>query len=145
MGKSVRFQARGVSMKPLVRDGDVLVVEPLGQDQPRVGEVVLCSTASERMVVHRVIRRQIKNGIQYSQVQGDQIPQADGWMSDEEVLGRVTTLERDGRVIKMDGIVMRALGRYAAFRSRRGAGQIQLSGFGGKIARSLPFIGDFLK
>ncbi len=145
MGKSVRFQARGVSMKPLVRDGDVLVVEPLGQDRPCVGEVVLCSTASEHVVVHRVIRQQFKKGIQYSQVQGDQIPQPDGWMSDEAVLGRVMSLERDGRVIEMDRPLIRALGRYAAFRSRRGAGQIRLSGLGGKIARNLPFIGDFLK
>ncbi len=145
MGKSVRFQARGVSMKPLVRDGDVLVVEPLGQDQPRVGEVVLCSTASEHVVVHRVIRRQIKSDRHTTQVQGDQISQPDGWMSDAQILGRVTSLERDGRVIELDRPLMRALGRYAALRSRRGSGSIPVSGFGGKIARNLPFIGDFLK
>lgn len=146
MGKSIRFQARGVSMRPLVRDGDILLVEPLGQGPIRLGEVLLlCSAGSERLVAHRVVQRQIKHGRIIYLVQGDQVTQPDGWMEQKQILGRVSLVERDGVELDLEKPVMKALGKYAALRSRLGLGRLRLPNFGAKIARHLPFISVILK
>ena len=39
-GRAFRFEARGTSMLPLIRDGDVVTVTPLSGGGPRTGDVV---------------------------------------------------------------------------------------------------------
>ncbi len=144
MGKSVRFQARGMSMKPLVRDGDIMLVEPFGQKLPRLGDVVLCQTESGRVLAHRVIGRQGKLEEKTYLIQGDRAAYADGWISHEQIWGRVSKLERGGNVINLENPFMKALGKYAAFRSRYGWGRGKLQTFGTMIARKLPYIGTLI-
>jgi len=52
----VRFE--GTSMLPGLREGDVLVVSPLGERLPRVGEIVLRPRTGQVFEAHRVIRVQ---------------------------------------------------------------------------------------
>ena len=145
MGKFIRFQAHGVSMKPLVRDGDMLFVEPLCQEPIRLGEVVLCRTNNNRVIVHRVVQRHGRKDKKTYLVQGDQVRQPDGWLEKGQILGRLTTVERDGRVIDLEKPTMKTLGVYAALRSRFGWGTMRLPRFGAKIAKHLPFIGFLLR
>ncbi|MDT8381833.1 MAG: S24/S26 family peptidase [Brevefilum sp.] len=144
MGKSVRFQARGMSMKPLVRDGDILLIEPLGQRLPRLGDVVLCQTAKGRVLAHRVIGRQGKPGVYTYLIQGDRAAHSDGWMELEQIWGRVSKLERGDRVINLENPFVKALGKYAAYRSRFCLGGTKLHTFGAMIAKKLPFIGTLI-
>lgn len=118
LGKSLRFQARGHSMQPLVRDGDILLVKPLGGRLPRVGDVVLCVTESSMVLVHRVIRRQLRSHDYYFLVQGDQVAQPDGWIQQAQIYGKVETIERDGSQIYMASLAMRFLSVMAVLRSR---------------------------
>jgi signal peptidase I len=39
-GKAFRFEARGMSMRPLIQDGDVVTVRSLAAGEPRTGDVV---------------------------------------------------------------------------------------------------------
>ena len=41
-GETVQFRPRGHSMTGKVNDGDTVTVEPLGEREPRVGDIVLC-------------------------------------------------------------------------------------------------------
>ncbi len=144
MGKSVRFQARGASMKPLVRDGDILLIQPLGHLQPRLGDVVLCQTGSGCVLAHRVIRHQktIK-GIAFM-LHGDNVNHSDGWIGQEQIWGRVSKLERGGRVINLENPFVKALGKYAAYHSRFGWGSKRLHTLGAVIAKKLPYIGTLI-
>jgi hypothetical protein len=94
-GAAFRFCARGWSMAPLIRDGDVITVSPLGDGRPRLGDVVAYVRPAEGTpVVHRVVA---SRGTAWL-IQGDSVPGcADGIIPSESLLGRVTRVERGGR------------------------------------------------
>lgn len=118
LGKSLRFQARGHSMQPLVRDGDFLLVKPLGERRPGLGDVVLCVTESDEVLVHRVIRRHLRSDGYHFLVQGDQVAQPDGWIARDQIYGKVEAIKRDGNHISTQSLVMRFLSTVAVLRSR---------------------------
>jgi len=81
--KSLRLATQGHSMWPRLRDGDVVVVEPL-LGPPRVGDVVLIATPS-RLILHRVIRSDAHAII----TKGDAAPRDDGPIPRDAILGRL--------------------------------------------------------
>jgi signal peptidase I len=96
-GVPFRFCARGWSMMPFIRDGDVITVSPLLPAQLGIGEVVaFVSPETGKLVVHRVVARRGKTWL----IQGDSIPEReDELVPSENLLGRVTRIERNGRHI----------------------------------------------
>jgi hypothetical protein len=94
---SLRFQARGFSMYPFIRDGDVITVSPWGGVQPRPGDVVaFCHPTTERLVVHRLLQKTAQGFF----LRGDNCPEADGLVPSASIWGRVTKVERNGRVLR---------------------------------------------
>lgn len=96
-GVPFRFRARGWSMAPFIRDGDVITVAPLGRAAPRVGEVVaFVRPEGGNLVVHRVVALR---GASVA-IQGDNVPEyPDGLVPPANLLGRVTRIERVGRPV----------------------------------------------
>lgn len=93
-GAAVRFPARGHSMRPAIRDGDVITVSPLGRLTPRRGDVLAFRLPGQpRLLVHRVRRCRRERFL----LQGDGVRTADGWITAGDVLGIVTRVERGGR------------------------------------------------
>lgn len=91
-GVSVRLVARGGSMSPWIRDGDVVTVTPR---PARLGDVVGFRRAGAgRLTMHRIVRWAPDGWI----VRGDRAEAEDGFLPREEVLGVVTRVERKGRV-----------------------------------------------
>ncbi len=96
-GASFRFTARGCSMDPFMRDGDVLLVGPLRR-KPELGRVVAVrDSVSGRLVVHRVVAR-TRGGVL---VRGDGAGRADGEATPGDVLGVVGGVERRGRRVHL--------------------------------------------
>jgi hypothetical protein len=90
----IRFQARGGSMRPFIRDGDTITVSPLPRPGPRFGEVVaFLHPISGQVIVHRVIRREAGR----FWTQGDSVGDGEGPMEASHLLGGVSRLERAGR------------------------------------------------
>jgi signal peptidase I len=144
-GKSLRFKARGVSMRPLVRDGDTLLVRPVEAREIHAGDVVLCSSQTDCVVVHRVLRRLPEaDGFTFL-VQGDQAGQPDGWIMQSQVYGRVAAIERAGVPIDMYQPVMRLLGWLAVLRSRRQLGHRRWALLATQLARRLPVFYRYLE
>jgi len=93
-GASFRFQARGYSMTPAIRDGDVITVSPLGNLMPRRGDVVAFRHPDRpQMLVHRVLHSKEKKYY----IKGDNTPEGDGWVPGENILGLITNVERRGK------------------------------------------------
>jgi hypothetical protein len=93
-GLPFRFKARGFSMSPFIKDGDVLTVSPLDNVLPRIGDVVIfIHPVNQNVVVHRVVA---KRGNSYL-VKGDNSPGLGTPLPRENVLGRLDRLERNGK------------------------------------------------
>ncbi len=131
-------------MQPLLRDGDHLLVQPVEADRLRVGDVVLCCIQADRMVAHRVLRRQPgPDGYQFL-VQGDQVLLPDGWIPQSQVYGRVIAIERAGVHIDMHRPVMRALGWLAVLRSRQHFGRMRSFRSVWRLVKRLPIFVIYL-
>jgi len=59
---SLRFEARGFSMYPLIRDGDTIVVRPVDAGDLGVGAIILYRSASGKPVAHRIVRFETNPG-----------------------------------------------------------------------------------
>jgi len=111
--KPFRFTARGFSMSPFVRDGDVITVVPMDRP-PRVGDVVAFRYEQpQRLAVHRIVALLPRSCV----VRGDNAIAPDGLVARSDVLGRVARCERAGRSVALG---VRAGGRMVAALSARG-------------------------
>jgi phage repressor protein C with HTH and peptisase S24 domain len=92
-GASFQFRARGLSMTPFIKDGDVITIAPFAKKKPSLGNVVaFIQPDSGHLVVHRVIARQGESFL----IQGDNASgQPDGLVSNQEILGYVIRVERN--------------------------------------------------
>lgn len=96
-GVPLRTPVRGFSMKPFIRDGDILTVAPLAGRLPEVGEVVaFVQPETGRLAIHRVVSRTPEGWL----LRGDNCPESDGLVPAQNLLGRVTAVERGGRRIR---------------------------------------------
>ena len=113
-GAGLRFQARGSSMHPFVRDGDVVTVSPLFGRRPFPGDIVaFVSPATRKLAVHRIVGRSAERYL----IRGDNSLESDGLVGMAELLGLVKRVERSGRPVRTGLILFR---RSIAALSRRG-------------------------
>ena len=113
-GLSLRFRARGFSMSPFIKDGDVVTISPALGASPRPGDIVAFRCPSTgKLLVHRAIG---KIGDLYL-MQGDNVSTMDGGVDGKDILGLVRRVERNGRTVRIGLGPERSM---IAFLSRRG-------------------------
>ena len=100
--KILRFKAKGESMHPFIRDGDILEITPANGEKVRVGEVIFYRVGEKRMVAHRVTERITENGRLVFVTKGDSNVAGEERVYPEKIMGRVRTIERKGRKICID-------------------------------------------
>ena len=119
-GRSVRLAAYGWSMRPCLRDGDVVEIAPAGVAGLRRGDVVAVAAAQSKgggpdagsdLIVHRLLRREGAALV----LQGDACPAADAPVPDSALLGRVVVRERRGRSALIGSGWRRRAGRLVLF------------------------------
>ena len=98
-GSAISFNAPGRSMAPFIRSEDKIFVAPVAKALIRTGDALaFVHPDTGRVLVHRVIR--ISDG-QYF-LKGDNVKsEGDGWISFEDVLGRVVRIQRDEKEIHL--------------------------------------------
>jgi len=102
-GCHVRFRAAGTSMYPAIRDGEVVTVAPASGNVFAVGDVLLCRVG-RRPTAHRVVAVQPSDdGRPVIHLHGDNLCSPDRPVRAEDVIGRVLTVNRDGREQPLDG------------------------------------------
>ncbi len=93
-GKIV-FRAKGSSMAPFIKDGDLLTISPVTFHK-LLGKIVVCLDDSQKSVmVHRVIGK-TKNGYL---LKGDNLNFDDGPRSGKTIKGVVESIERKNKKI----------------------------------------------
>jgi ribosomal protein S18 acetylase RimI-like enzyme len=102
-----RFQTTGRSMWPLLRPGDVARIEPLSRP-PRPGDVLVYVNDRAELVAHRLIETLPDGRLR---MRGDFAFTAEPPIERRRMMGRLTSVERAGRTLTLDG----PLGRLLAF------------------------------
>jgi len=132
-GGTLRFQARGSSMFPLIQNNDLVRVKALAADYPRLGEIVLIQDAGGVVKAHRVIRRGRRQANRLLTTMGDNSLAPDDPVCREEIIGQIVTAERGGKIIDLTrndlswlawsldwlGIALAAAGREKAVANRK--------------------------
>jgi signal peptidase I len=95
---SMELRARGSSMFPTVRPGDVLMIEPAGTEQVRVGDVVVTANDSG-FVSHRVVAIGNDDKGAWLITRGDASTVSDFAVRDNDLVGRVAYMIRKGKII----------------------------------------------
>jgi len=95
-GSLLTLQAKGFSMSPFIRDGDVVTISPLHGTSPGIGDVVaFIHPSMKRVFIHRVVR---KRGDSYI-LKGDNSLEGDGPVHAAKILGLVTRVDRGNKRI----------------------------------------------
>lgn len=113
-GKSLRFQARGWSMRPFIRDGDFITISPVENSSLKTGDVVLYLGAGNQIVVHRIINKYKKERRVTMLIKGDAALGSAEKVDAQNVLGKVTIIERNGRLKRLDTKLYQMIGVIVA-------------------------------
>jgi len=103
-GRILRFKAKGGSMSPFIRNGDVVEVVPV-KGRINLGDIILYHSSCGSPVIHRVIQRNKESII----TKGDSVPSSDQPVLSRQVLGRVVSIEKNGWCIRLDRPMVRLL------------------------------------
>ncbi|MFC1807727.1 S24/S26 family peptidase [Candidatus Omnitrophota bacterium] len=91
-----RFKAKGYSMSPFVRGGDVLTISPVDKRTISIGDIVAFVRDKRASVaIHRVVG--VKRGHYF--IQGDNTSSASELILRKNILGRVIHIERDNKKV----------------------------------------------
>ncbi len=114
-GASVRFRARGASMSPAIRDGEIVLVTPVIVSKLRKDDIVL-TKSSVGLRLHRIVLADAVSNVFVTR--GDCGQQHDPPVTDKQILGVVQAKEvRVGRNVvearfkSINGATLRALAR----------------------------------
>ena len=109
-GKRIRFRAPGYSMYPTILNGDEITVEPMKPDAIKVGDIILYRY-QENLIAHRVVQIENKCDTQssvlrtqsYFTLRGDARPACDDPVEAKQILGKVVSIETNGRSVNPYG------------------------------------------
>jgi hypothetical protein len=96
-GSPLRVKARGGSMTPFVRDGDVALVEPAAPADVGIGDVICYETTSGTLRLHRLIARDPRGVV----ARGDALAGVEV-VEGTRLLGKVVAVERHGTIRRFD-------------------------------------------
>lgn len=106
-GEIVSFRAKGFSMQPAIRDGDILYIKGVLPSSLKRGDILFCKDGSDRATVHRLVGIKKGRGGFVFTTKGDAMPWADGPVPEEKTLGKVIAVSRRGKKKDMEGLGVR--------------------------------------
>jgi len=101
-GNRLRFRAHGGSMWPFITDGDILDIEPLDRSKLKPKDIIFYNRSGKQAVAHRIIKILSCNDKISVVARGDFEYFGAETVPEEAILGRVTAIEKKGRVIYID-------------------------------------------
>ncbi|MGO9084534.1 MAG: S24/S26 family peptidase [Candidatus Sulfotelmatobacter sp.] len=96
---TLRLRVMGWSMLPSLWPGDTLVIERVESGAVSEGDIVLFGR-DRRLFAHRVVAKSSPAGDTRILTRGDAMPQPDPPLSEHDMLGKVTSVVRNGKCIE---------------------------------------------
>ena len=94
-GTLFRFKARGSSMSPFIKDGDVLTICSTQQSDIKNGTIVVYyHKILNKPIIHRIVGKQNS----YYLVKGDNTVGTADLVYEADILGRVSGIRRNGKI-----------------------------------------------
>jgi signal peptidase I len=106
-GNILRFRANGNSMVPSIRDGEYVLIEPVDFSKIRKGDILFCRNNDDKLVAHTVIQVNFQEDKEKVLLKGDNSFHSDGWLSSSQILGKLTQVERRGRIYQLESRLYR--------------------------------------
>lgn len=101
-GQAVRFAASGTSMRPTIRNGEIITVEPAEPESVKRGDIVFCAHG-KGFVAHRLVRYHLVEGCPPQFVlRGDATCRHEEMCDAPQILGRVIAVERGNRRLALN-------------------------------------------
>ena len=95
-GKTIRIKAHGYSMYPAIKPGSLIIIEPISpKGKPSEGEIIAIKR-EQGLIVHRLCKVIIKDGVRYYIARGDSNAYADQPIPIDRIVGRVVGSEPTG-------------------------------------------------
>ena len=107
--RRVCFRARGGSMRPFIRSGEIIEIAPINTKKIKSGDIIFYRASPNKLVTHRVIKRITENGEIVFITKGDHSPTFDEYVYSDDVLGKVVAVKKRGRIIRFDKGLMKLL------------------------------------
>src|SRR5882762_3529163 len=107
----ISLRVHGTSMQPWMRPKDIALIRQISIENVRCGDVVLFRR-DNHLLVHRIVEK--RGSLNAAQLfsKGDAHPTSDGVVQEQELLGRVMRIYRNGRRIDLDAPRQLALGLF---------------------------------
>jgi len=124
----------GTSMQPWMRPKDIALIRQISIENVRCGDVVLFRRENH-LLVHRIVEK--RGSLNAAQLfsKGDAHPTSDGVVQEQELLGRVMRICRNGRRIDLDAPRQLALGLFISQLSLHSRFWYPLAKFGAMVTR----------
>jgi signal peptidase I len=117
-GALLRFRAHGRSMQPFIKNGNILIVEPLNGTSANIGDVVFYRRAEGSLTAHRLIKVGHHEGSTVLITRGDSLGYSDPPVPIAQVIGKVIRVETDKRQLRLNGWLGRPFGFCLAWLAR---------------------------
>lgn len=92
----IELPSFGISMYPLIQQGNVSAFVKISPSQLRVGDICLFMTQQELMVAHRLVSISTKDGCVAYTFKGDTSYMPDDPVTFDHIIGRFEGVKRDG-------------------------------------------------
>ena len=128
-GCRVRFRAEGASMRPTIRGGETITIEPVSEI--KMGDIALYR-ADRGLIAHRVVG--IRNGNGNAPLfltRGEAAGSTEEAVEEQQVWGKVVAVERNGQSIDLGGRWAKLRYRARSFARSAGRWGARLSGVHG--------------
>ena len=109
---SLSYRLKGHSMYPTLKPGDIGLVEKCSTEELKIGDILVFK-ANGILVGHRLIEIRSTNNKTIFITKGDKSNNKDVPFSKEELLGRINSIQRKKRVLKLNSFSMK-MRRYIA-------------------------------
>jgi signal peptidase I len=100
-GYPIRFCAHGRSMKPTIKDGELIIIEPIEIAKIKRSDIILYRTR-DGAIAHRVMAIKHNGDEQPTFIlRGDSLATLDCPVAATDILGRVVAVERRGQTLNL--------------------------------------------
>ena len=100
----------GVSMYPLIQEGDICRFIPLGSEEVRKGEVLLFVSNQGQLIGHRYFDNFVENGVLYYVCKGDTNFSVDYPVEKSQLIGKLAYIKKEKFQLNSKGFIARLWG-----------------------------------